>query len=203
MTTVKELLELRKKIKRKKPLFIRQDVHKKKRLGFKWRKPRGLHSKVRRGLKGYRKRVSKGYKSPSLIKGIHHSGLKMVVVSSIKDIEKIKKDEEGIIIKKDVGLKKKIGIVKKSIEKSIKILNIKDPSNFLNVVGEKLKKKREDKEKKLSSKEKKKREKEKKAEEKKKKEEEKDKEETKPAEKKDIEKERKEEMDKVLTKKEI
>ena len=202
MINIKRLIELRKRIKKKKPAFIRQDAHKKKRIGLKWRKPRGLHSKVRLGLKGYRKKISKGYKSPSLIKGFHSSGLKVVAVSSVKDINKIKNEEEGIIIKKQVGLKKKIEIIKKAIEKSIKILNIKEPSTFLAVAEEKLKKKKEEKVKKLSSKEKKKKEKEKKAEEKKKEEEKKSKEETEPKDE-EVEKEKKKEIDKVLTKKDI
>lgn len=203
MTSTKELLELRKKIKKKKPNFVRQDAHKKKRLGFKWRKSRGFHSKMRRNLKGYKKGISKGYKSPLLIRGFHSSGLKIVEVSSLKDIEKINKEKEGIIIKNSIGLKKKIEIVKKAVESSIKILNIKEPSGFLTFVEERLRKKKEDKEKKLSSKEKRRKEKEKKAEEKKKKEEEKGKKETKAVEKEDSEKEKKREMDKLLTKKDI
>ncbi len=197
---IKRLIEVRKRIKKKKPAFIRQDAHKKKRLGVKWRKPRGLHSKVRLGLKGYRKKISKGYKSPSLIKGFHSSGLKVVAVSSVKDINKIKNEEEGIIIKKQVGLKKKIEIIKKAIESSIKILNIKKPSDFLKAVEVGLKKKKDKKDAKLSEKERKKKEKEVIAKEKKKKGETK---ETKTGEKEDIEKEKKKEIDKVLTKKDI
>ena len=51
-------------MKKKKPKFIRQDAHKKGRLAKKWRKPKGLQSKMRLCKKGYRKRISKGYKSP-------------------------------------------------------------------------------------------------------------------------------------------
>ena len=47
MNDIQRLLELRKRIKRKKPEFIRQDAHKKKSLESKWRKPKGLHSKMR------------------------------------------------------------------------------------------------------------------------------------------------------------
>jgi len=201
MTSIKKLLELRKKTKRKKPVFVRQDTHKKKKLGFKWRKPRGLHSKMRRGLKGYRRGISKGYKSPSLVKGIHPSGLRIIIISSIKELDKIKKEGEGIIIKKQVGLKKRVEIVKKAIESSIKILNIKEPSGFLSAIEEKLKKKKEKKEKKLDSKEKKKKEKEKKAEEKKKEKKEKKEEVKTEDEKKEDEKEKKKEMDKLLTRK--
>ena len=47
MAETKKLLELRKKIKGKKPNFIRQDAHKHKRLARKWRKPKGIQSKMR------------------------------------------------------------------------------------------------------------------------------------------------------------
>ena len=46
------LLELRRAMKRKKPDFIRQDSHKKAGLGAKWRKPKGIHSKMRKKHKG-------------------------------------------------------------------------------------------------------------------------------------------------------
>ena len=62
MMSIKELLELRKQIKNKKPDFIRQDAHKKKKLGKKWRKARGLHSKIRLKLRGRGKFVSNGYR---------------------------------------------------------------------------------------------------------------------------------------------
>ena len=49
---VNKSLELRKDIKKKKPTFLRQDGHKKKRLGNKWRRPTGTDNKVRLGLRG-------------------------------------------------------------------------------------------------------------------------------------------------------
>lgn len=207
MADIKKLLEIRKKIKDKKPVFIRQDAHKKIRVGSGWRRARGLHSKVRLCKKGYRKGISKGYKSPSLIRGFHKTGLKVITVSSLKDIDKIKDDKEGVIIKKSVGLKKKIEIVKKAVEKSIKIINVKEPAKFLSSVEEVLKKKKEEKEKKKSSKEKKKKEKEKKAEEKKKDEEKKETEGKSKGDETDekevAEKKKKKEIDKLLTKRDV
>ena len=52
-----EKLELRKKIKAKKPNFVSQDTHKRKRIRPRWRKPRGWHSKIRLHKIGYRKMV--------------------------------------------------------------------------------------------------------------------------------------------------
>ena len=44
---MKELLELKKKIKKKKPNFTRQETHKKSKLKKKWRRPKGIQSKLR------------------------------------------------------------------------------------------------------------------------------------------------------------
>ena len=118
------LLQLRKESKENKPEFIRQDTNKKKRLGIKWRKPKGLHSKIRQHLKGRRKSPSPGYKSPKKIKGQHSSGLVMVRVFSVKDLSELNKESEGAIIPKTVGMRKRYEILKKAKELNIKILNI-------------------------------------------------------------------------------
>jgi len=162
-------LDLREQIKNKKPTFLRQCAHKRGRLANKWRRPKGLHSKMRKKLKGYRKSPSPGYGSPNEVKGVHPSGLKQILVNSIKDLEKIESDS-GIILSSKIGLRKKIELVKEAIEKKIKILNIKDPNLFLKSTEEKIKKKKEAKEAKTKEKEKKKKEKEKKVAEKKEKE---------------------------------
>ncbi len=124
MAQLNTLLELREKIKDMKPNFIRQDYQRRKRLGrkLKWRKPKGIHSKIRHHFKGRRKMPSPGYKSPVEVKGLHVTGLKMVRVFSAGDLNSIKKDE-GIIISKNVGIKKRLGILKKAKEMNIRVLN--------------------------------------------------------------------------------
>ncbi len=119
-----ELLEIRNELKEKKPDFIRQDTHKRKRLSLKWRKPKGIHSKIRHKFKGRRKMPSPGYKSPNKVRWLHNSGLKMVNVFSVEDIKKIKKETEGVVIAKNVGMKKKLEILKKSKEFDVKVLNL-------------------------------------------------------------------------------
>lgn len=150
----KELLGLRKKMKAKKPKFIRQDAHKKGEISNKWRRPKGIQSKMRLKTKGYRRSPSKGYRSPVLVRGLHRTGVVPVRISSRKDLDKIGSDE-GVIINATVGLKKKIELVKYAKEKGIMALNIKDIDKYLEKVDEKLKKKKEKKEKKKETKEKK------------------------------------------------
>ena len=84
-----DLLKLRKKIKRKKPVFLRQDSHKKGRLKGKWRKPKGTDSKIRFGIKGYRRSVKIGWKSPKEVRGKHKSGLAIKLINSINELNKI------------------------------------------------------------------------------------------------------------------
>lgn len=120
------LLELRTKIKNKKPDFIRQDYQRRKRLGrkLKWRKPKGIHSKIRHHFKGRRKMPSSGYKSPLKVRGLYASGLKMIKISSVDNLKGIKKESEGIIISKNVGTKKRLQILKKTKELNVTVLNL-------------------------------------------------------------------------------
>ena len=121
---IKDLLEIRKEIKERKPIFIRQDTHKRRKLSLKWRKPKGIHSKIRHHFKGRSKMPSPGFKSPLKVKNLHSSGLKMIMVSSAKDLEGIRSEMEGVIIPKNIGIKKRLVILKKAQELKITILNL-------------------------------------------------------------------------------
>lgn len=146
---------MRKKKKSKKPDFVRQDCHK-VRLKRKWRRPRGLQSKVRLGFRGRHKKVSSGYRSPKSVRGLHKSGLKEVIVTSLKDIEDVSKKTNGAIISAKLGAKKKYKIVKKLVDKQITILNIKDVAEYLKSVESKLNERKEKRKKLKAKKEKKK-----------------------------------------------
>jgi large subunit ribosomal protein L32e len=140
-------LDARKLLKSKKPTFLRQDGHKKIRLGNKWRKPKGLQNKMRLNKRGYRKSVSVGYKSPRLVKGFDKSGLEIINITKIDLLESVDPKTQGIVISGNIGQKKKIEIVKIAIKKSITILNIKDPEKYITDINEKLSKKKEQKDK--------------------------------------------------------
>ncbi len=131
----------------KKLKFIRQDAHKKVRLGNKWRRPKGLHSKMRLGKKGYNKSVSIGYGSPKKTRNMHSSGLKLIIIKSLKELEKIDSKKECVAVAKTIGLKRKIEILKQAIKKSINVVNVKDSDKFLKDVEEKIRKSKEEKEK--------------------------------------------------------
>lgn len=188
--------------KRKKPDFIRQDSHKKSRIKSRWRRARGLQSKIRLEKKGYRKKPKVGYGTSKEIKNLI-KGVNSKIVSTTKELKNISKDG-GIIIAK-IGLKKKIAIIKEALKSKITILNLKNPELFLKQIDEKIKEKKELKKKKTASKTAKKKEAKEKAKEKEK-EEKKEKiddkiEKTEEEIKKEHD-EKKKEKDKVLIKKE-
>lgn len=170
MKDVKKALELRNELKKNKPVFLKQDAHKKAKLKKNWRQPKGRHSKMRLKLRSYRKQPSQGYSSPRIVRGLNPQGIKEVHVYNIEDLNKLKKGK-GAIIGKTVGLKKKIDILKKIQELKLTILNVKDITKFLKEAEERISAKKKESEKKEEDKKKSKEEALKKAEEKKKEEE--------------------------------
>ena len=66
---------------------------------------------------------SPGFRSPVLVRGFDSTGLIPVEVHNIEDLQKVK-NGYGAIISSSTGKKKKIAILKKSIEMKITILNL-------------------------------------------------------------------------------
>ena len=85
-----ELKKTRRKLK-----LIRQDTNKEIGMEKKWRKPKGMHSKLRLNKKGHGRKPSPGYRAPREIRGKKEYSL----VNSIKDIGENRK----IIIASNVG----------------------------------------------------------------------------------------------------
>lgn len=203
MTDIENLLKKRREIKKRKPDFIRSDSHKKKKLGDRWVRPRGIHSKLRLRKGGHRKAVSPGFRSPARVRGFDRSGLRTIFVSNC-NLQNIDPKKHAILISGAVGIKKRVGIIKEAQSRGIKILNVKNAELYIKNAEEMMKKRKEEKVK--GDKEKKEKEKKMKVEEKKEKETDKGiekaitEEERKEEEKKKKEDEKKE-KDKVLTKK--
>jgi len=125
MNDIKKLLELKIMKKRKNPNFLRQDGHKKKRLEQKWRAPKGLHSKMRLGLRGYRVKIDDGYRTPVVLRGMNRQGMLPVRVCNLDDLQKINPKSETAIIANTVGNKKRIAMIEEAKKKGISIMNIK------------------------------------------------------------------------------
>jgi len=124
MTERKKLLEVRKTIKGKKPDFKQQNFGRKKRISDRWRRPKGLQSKMRHKFKGYSIMVSKGWRSPAEIRGADRSGYETVTVNNVQDVTKVEK-HKAIIISGLVGNKKRMEIIAKAEELNIPVVNIK------------------------------------------------------------------------------
>lgn len=119
----KRLLNVRKKQKSKKPDFKQADSHKKKKLADHWRKPRGLHNKSRKQVKGKNPLVKAGYGSPASVRGFHPSGFEDVIVTNLKDLESLKADSQAARISGTVGSRKRSLIENRAAELGLKVLN--------------------------------------------------------------------------------
>jgi len=109
--------------KKRGPKFRRQEWFRFKRLGEKWRRPRGKDSKMRMGKSGKPAMPSVGYKSPKLMRGLHPSGLAEVMVSSPRDIEGVNSSKQVVRIASSVGRRKREQIFARAKELGIRVLN--------------------------------------------------------------------------------
>ncbi len=124
---IRKLLKVRRRQKERKPDFRRYCWNKKLRLRDKsWRRPRGLHNKLRRRYGGKwsgRIPVNVGFGSPKAVRGLHPSGYEEVLVYNVKDLEKVDPERQAVRIASCVGMKKRLAIEEKAKELGIKILN--------------------------------------------------------------------------------
>jgi len=103
--------------------FRRQGWFRNKRLGEKWRKPRGEDSRMRVRARGKPPIVSIGYGSPAVSRGLHPSGFAEVLVHRPKDIEGLDPKKKAVRIAAGVGRKTREQIMAKAGELKIKVLN--------------------------------------------------------------------------------
>jgi large subunit ribosomal protein L32e len=119
-----ELLEMRKGMKKKRPTFLRQEwFRKKEKLGLKWRKPRGIHSKLREHEKARGSLPRAGYGSPAAVRGLNKQGCREVLVRNVADMKMIRPREEMAVIAASVGRKKRLEILEFASKNNIKVLN--------------------------------------------------------------------------------
>ena len=117
------LLRVRTRQKSKKPEFNFHDSHKKKKLGTSWRKPRGLHNKLRQHIAAKGRVVQPGFGSPKAVRGYHPSGMAEIRVNNVAELAAAQRCE--VQIASAVGMKKRLDIQAKAAEMGLKILNPK------------------------------------------------------------------------------
>jgi large subunit ribosomal protein L32e len=107
---------------KKKPRFTRQYAHMKARTKERpWRKPRGIDSYQRRGLKAKGAKPRVGFANPREVRGLHPSGMRELLVRNEKDLAGAK----GVAVRLASGLgeKKRAAIRAKAAEMKLAVLN--------------------------------------------------------------------------------
>jgi len=116
-------LKARKRVKKKKPDFVRGESWRYVKVKESWRRPRGLDNKMRRKIKGWPPTVSTGYKGPKGSRGLHPSGYREVLVHNAKEISKVDPKSEAARIAHTVGKKKRTQIIAEAKKHEVFILN--------------------------------------------------------------------------------
>jgi large subunit ribosomal protein L32e len=111
--------------------FIQQDTNRKKSLKLKWRRPKGLQSKLRLNKAGHRKKPSQGFRSSKKERFLV-SGSKLKRITNMTDLSNM----DGVIglISSRIGVRKKLDILNKAKEMKVQMLNIKDIEAFIKKV---------------------------------------------------------------------
>lgn len=123
--TSERALRLRKRLKQKKPNFVRPESWRYVRIKENWRRPRGLDHKVRLMYDGWPPGVRVGYRSPRATRGLHPSGYREVLVFNVEGLKDVDPNTQAIRIAHTVGKRKRVKILAEAKKKRIIILNAK------------------------------------------------------------------------------
>jgi len=119
-----QLLKLREKMKKRRPRFLRQEVH--RLIRFKnnptWRKPEGKRSKMRTREAAKPKMPDIGWRGPAAVRGFHPSGVREVIIHNARELEGLG-DDVIVKVSSTVGQKKKVEIVKEAQKRKVKVAN--------------------------------------------------------------------------------
>ncbi|MBI5252791.1 MAG: 50S ribosomal protein L32e [Euryarchaeota archaeon] len=102
--------------------FKRAEYFRYKKLGDKWRKPRGRHHKMRKYIGGKLPSPAIGHATKAEFRGLHPSGYKEVLVHNPKDLEGIDKEKQAVRISGRVGKRKREIILKEAEKLKLKVL---------------------------------------------------------------------------------
>jgi large subunit ribosomal protein L32e len=88
-----------------------------------WRKPKGIHSKMKRRLKRRGPIVDIGFRGPASVRGLHPTGFEEVLVYNVDNLDQIDPKKQAIRIGGTVGTKKRMAIEDRADELGIRVLN--------------------------------------------------------------------------------
>lgn len=121
--TVGELAK-RAVISGRRPAFKRQEWFRYKKLDTdSWRRPKGIHSKMKRNLKRRAPVVDIGFRGPTTVRNLHPSGFEEVLVNNIDGLEGIDPKKQAVRIGRTVGTKKRVTIQERAEQLGIRVLN--------------------------------------------------------------------------------
>ncbi len=124
-------LKLRNAMKKRKPTFERQYANVMRQFKGSWNRPRGMHSKMRRGMRGKKLLPTVGFRSPIAVRGLTRDGFVPVIVNNFNDLTKFDVKKQIAVLAAGLGMRKRIEILKKAVEMKIKLFNIKDAEKFI------------------------------------------------------------------------
>ena len=96
--------------------FKRQEYARYKKLGIKWRRPRGKTSKMRRYEAGKPDMPAIGYRTPRAIRDLHPSGYNDVLVHNMQELEDLDPAVDAARISASIGKRKKDLMLEKASE---------------------------------------------------------------------------------------
>ena len=141
-----KLLKVRSIIKKRKPTYKRVQSHQFPKLNDgKWRKPKGMGNKVRRGRRGKPSMPEVGFGSPKSVRGLNKKGLIEVIINNSSELSNIDSKTQIAIIGSTVGSRKRLEILNEAKKLKLEIGNVKDIEKSIKALTKEKKVKKEKK----------------------------------------------------------
>ncbi len=119
----RRLLKVRAQLKAKRPKFRAQESWRYKRIDPKWRRPRGIDSKMRKKVKGWPRLVDVGFRGPRKVRYLHPLGKEEVLISSVEELERLDPQYQVARIRRTLGRKKREEIIELATLIGIHVVN--------------------------------------------------------------------------------
>lgn len=110
----------------RKPAFVVKESHFKANVKKRWRLPRGKHSPVRQYHKGRVAMPTPGYGAPKAVYGLTKDGKNPIYVENLNDLNSVDAQKDIVVIASNVGLKKRISILKVCKEQELSVFAASD-----------------------------------------------------------------------------
>ncbi len=120
--TVQEKKKLIGKLRKRRPWF-RRPLEFAYAMKEGWRKPRGIHSKMRQAEKSKPAVVSPGYGSAKAIRGLHPSGYEEVYIQSVSELQKVNPKTQAARLASGIGERKRKTFAESAKKLGVKLLN--------------------------------------------------------------------------------